>query len=62
MQWVKPFWELNFPGGEYDALGRRKGVVPTAPSSTTNGRASSASVKRATKTPGTHIISNWDFY
>ena len=25
MQWVKRFWDQNFPGGEYDAVGRRKG-------------------------------------
>lgn len=62
MQWVKPFWEQNYPGGEYDAVGRRKGA-PTAPTgvantttrtaaaASTTGRVSSAS-KRATKTPG----------
>jgi len=25
MQWVKRFWDANFPGGSYDALARRKG-------------------------------------
>ncbi|CEG76940.1 hypothetical protein RMATCC62417_11764 [Rhizopus microsporus] len=25
MQWMKRFWDQNFPGGDYDALGRRKG-------------------------------------
>jgi RP/EB family microtubule-associated protein len=25
MQWVKRFWDANFPGGAYDALARRKG-------------------------------------
>lgn len=25
MQWVKRFWDQNYPGGEYDAVGRRKG-------------------------------------
>ncbi|KAI8969218.1 calponin homology domain-containing protein [Mycotypha africana] len=34
MQWVKRYWEQNYPGGEYDALGRRKGTVPTVASST----------------------------
>jgi RP/EB family microtubule-associated protein len=60
MQWVKRFWEQNYPGGEYDALGRRKGLgsapsVGSTRSSTTNtassGRVSSAS-RKATKTPG----------
>jgi RP/EB family microtubule-associated protein len=44
MQWVKPFWEINYPGGDYDAAGRRKGGI-------SSGRVSSAS-KRTTKTPG----------
>jgi RP/EB family microtubule-associated protein len=60
MQWVKRFWEQNYPGGDYDALGRRKGLgstpsVGATRSSTTNtassGRVSSAS-RKATKTPG----------
>ncbi|ORX58071.1 hypothetical protein DM01DRAFT_1283487 [Hesseltinella vesiculosa] len=25
MQWVKQFWDLNFPGGAYNAVARRKG-------------------------------------
>ncbi|CAO3598896.1 unnamed protein product [Absidia cylindrospora] len=25
MQWVKRFWDQNYPGGEYNALARRKG-------------------------------------
>lgn len=61
MQWVKKFWEQNYPGGEYDALGRRKGLGSTPSvganrSSTTSnagsGRVSSAG-RKATKTPGT---------
>lgn len=60
MQWVKKFWEQNYPGGEYDALSRRKGLgsapsVGANRSSTTSnagsGRVSSAG-KKATKTPG----------
>ncbi|KAI9289383.1 calponin homology domain-containing protein [Umbelopsis sp. AD052] len=55
MQWVKRFWDANFPGGAYDALARRKGGraggatsrAPTAtgtrrpPVSTTAGRSAS---------------------
>jgi RP/EB family microtubule-associated protein len=26
LQWLKRFWEMNFPGGEYDAVGRRGGA------------------------------------
>lgn len=25
MQWVKRYWDQNFPGGAYDAVHRRKG-------------------------------------
>lgn len=25
LQWMKKFWDANFPGGRYDAMGRRKG-------------------------------------
>ena len=25
MQWIKRYWDQNFAGGAYDALGRRKG-------------------------------------
>lgn len=42
LQWVKRYWDQHYPGGEYDAVGRRKasgapaatpGVAPRAPSS-----------------------------
>ncbi|KAG2191679.1 hypothetical protein INT46_008552 [Mucor plumbeus] len=65
MQWVKRFWEQNYPGGEYDALGRRKGLgsapsVGANRSSTTSnagsGRVSSAG-RKATKTPATRSAS-----
>ncbi|KAI8373606.1 calponin homology domain-containing protein [Choanephora cucurbitarum] len=63
MQWVKRFWDQNYPGGEYDALARRKGGAPSAAStrsSTTStvssGRVSSAS-KKATKTPAARSAS-----
>lgn len=26
LQWTKRFWDQYYPGGEYDALGRRKGA------------------------------------
>ncbi|PHZ15034.1 uncharacterized protein RHIMIDRAFT_199640 [Rhizopus microsporus ATCC 52813] len=44
MQWVKRFWDQNYPGGEYDALARREKGAPsvaTAPKlSSAGGRAS----------------------
>lgn len=42
LQWVKRYWDQHYPGGEYDAVGRRKasgapaaapGGAPRAPSS-----------------------------
>jgi RP/EB family microtubule-associated protein len=33
MQWVKRFWDQNFPGGNYDAAQRRRGGAPSAKSS-----------------------------
>ncbi|KAJ7628998.1 EB1 domain-containing protein [Roridomyces roridus] len=42
LQWIRRFWEANYAGGEYDAVGRRKGapadpaapLAPRPPSST----------------------------
>ena len=40
VQWLKQFWDQNFPGGEYDAVARRKsgagkpGAVRSAPLAT----------------------------
>jgi RP/EB family microtubule-associated protein len=31
LQWMKKFWESNFGGGPYDAVGRRKGTPLEAP-------------------------------
>lgn len=27
LQWMKKYWDAHFPGGNYDAEGRRKGSV-----------------------------------
>lgn len=32
MQWVKRFWDQNFPGGAYDSVQRRKGGGPSSAS------------------------------
>lgn len=34
LQWTKKFWDQYYPGGEYDALARRKGSGAPAPPST----------------------------
>lgn len=36
LQWCKKFWDQYFPGGEYDANGRRGGTVPSLSSSVSN--------------------------
>ncbi|KAG1169270.1 hypothetical protein G6F70_005222 [Rhizopus microsporus] len=53
MQWMKRFWDQNFPGGDYDALGRRKGggvktTTTSSPASRTARTKSSAAPVRTT--------------
>ncbi|KAF8466954.1 EB1-like domain-containing protein [Kalaharituber pfeilii] len=48
LQWTKRYWDQFYPGGEYDAVGRRKGQVPTSSSTAPPPRAASAAVKRGT--------------
>ncbi|KAI8099974.1 microtubule binding protein [Halteromyces radiatus] len=46
MQWVKRFWDQNFPGGAYNAVARRKGgpnLGGASRNTATAGRGSSAS-------------------
>lgn len=31
LQWIKKFWDQNYAGGEYDAVGRRKGAPGDPP-------------------------------
>ncbi|MCJ1351478.1 MAG: hypothetical protein MMC33_001462 [Icmadophila ericetorum] len=55
LQWTKRFWDQYFPGGEYDALARRKGsgapppTGPTPVSSRTSGAGTAA--RRGGTTP-----------
>ena len=32
LQWSKKYWDQHFPGGDYDAAGRRGGQVPASSS------------------------------
>ncbi|KAI8974696.1 calponin homology domain-containing protein [Pilobolus umbonatus] len=58
MQWVKKYWDLNYPGGEYDAVARRKGAGATPKPTMASGRVSSSSgTKKATKTPAARSVS-----
>ncbi|KAM0720217.1 hypothetical protein Q7P37_004353 [Cladosporium fusiforme] len=33
LQWTKRYWDQYYPGGDYDAVGRRKGAAAAAPPS-----------------------------
>lgn len=49
LQWTKRFWDQNFPGDEYDALGRRKGqttVTGGVPKEPIRSNAGNAAAKR----------------
>lgn len=50
MQWIKKFWDTNFPGTQYDAEGRRAGQVAAPPplvGAVTVGQARNAPAARA---------------
>lgn len=57
LQWTKRYWDQNFPGGDYDALARRKGQpgvtggVPKDPIRSNVGNAGSASASKRGVTP-----------
>ncbi|KAL8703469.1 MAG: hypothetical protein Q9201_003343 [Fulgogasparrea decipioides] len=54
LQWTKRFWDQYYPGGEYDAVARRKGAgapAAAAPTPTTSARTSGAGAARRGTTP-----------
>lgn len=57
LQWAKRYWEQHYPGGEYDALARRKSsgapaaAAPRAPVTTGARRAPTGGVAPRTRTP-----------
>ena len=54
LQWAKRFWDQHYPGGEYDALGRRKGSgPPPAAAQPRAGATSAGSARRSGSTPTT---------
>lgn len=54
LQWTKRFWDQHFPGGDYDAVSRRKGsAAPPAGGSTSRSGATSAGSARRGVTPTT---------
>ena len=57
LQWTKRFWDQYYPGGEYDALARRKGSGAPASSSgppPSSARTSGAGAARRGTTPITN--------
>ncbi|KAL3479265.1 calponin homology domain-containing protein [Aspergillus californicus] len=50
LQWVKKYWDQHYPGGDYDAVARRKasGGAPTSAASSRTGASSASSARRGT--------------
>ncbi|KAJ6093226.1 hypothetical protein N7486_008515 [Penicillium sp. IBT 16267x] len=48
LQWVKKYWDQHYPGGEYDAVSRRKASGAPAGTATASSRAPSAGSRRGT--------------
>jgi microtubule-associated protein, RP/EB family len=46
LQWVKRYWDQNYPGGDYDAVSRRKGGA--MPATGTGSRVTNTSAARRT--------------
>ena len=53
LQWSKRYWDQYYPGGDYDALSRRKSAGPVAAASTPAPRASAGGAARRGTTPTT---------
>ena len=54
LQWTKRFWDQYYPGGDYDALARRKASgAPAAPPMAAPARTSGAGAARRGTTPTT---------
>lgn len=52
LQWSKRYWDQYFPGGDYDAVARRRGSGAPPPASAPAARTSAGAAKRGT-TPTT---------
>jgi len=52
LQWVKRYWDQHYPGGEYDAVGRRKGQAPVAAPMSTRAPSTAATRRGTTPTVG----------
>jgi len=52
LQWSKRYWDQYFPGGDYDAVARRRGSGAPPPTSSAAPRTSAGAARRGT-TPTT---------
>jgi RP/EB family microtubule-associated protein len=52
LQWSKRYWDQYFPGGDYDAVARRRGSGAPPPAAASAGRTSTGAARRGT-TPTT---------
>ncbi len=52
LQWSKRYWDQYFPGGDYDAVARRRGSGAPAPAAAPAARTSAGAARRGT-TPTT---------
>lgn len=56
LQWTKKFWDQYFPGGDYDAVGRRKGgTLPPGGPGARAGAGSGAARRGTTPTTGPRL-------
>ncbi|RAO64418.1 uncharacterized protein BHQ10_000430 [Talaromyces amestolkiae] len=57
LQWAKKFWDQHYPGGDYDAVARRKasGGPATSAAPITAARTSSAGARRGTTPTGAGV-------
>ncbi|EAW09759.1 microtubule-binding protein BIM1 [Aspergillus clavatus NRRL 1] len=55
LQWIKKYWDQHYPGGDYDAVGRRKasGGPPASAAGSRSGASSSTGATRRGATPTT---------
>lgn len=53
LQWSKRYWDQYFPGGDYDAVARRKGSGAPPPAATSRTSAASSTARRGGTTPVT---------
>lgn len=51
LQWCKRYWDQYYPGGEYDAVGRRKDKAPPVASTGGAGRAATSNSAAARRAP-----------